>query len=69
MTEYNWLPNKEYQKAIGQLRLQLNGVLSPFDKYGLGVFIPGAVEEIIHLTESYGKRVRGKDVPIIRKGG
>ena len=58
------LPQAEYDKAIGQFRLQLNGVLEPFRKYGLAEFIPGAIKEIVQLTEDFGLRVRGVDKPI-----
>lgn len=60
----NWLSEDEYRKSMTQLRLQLNGVLEPFDKHGLGVFIPGAVLEIVKLCEDFGLRVRGVDKPI-----
>lgn len=60
----HWLPDEEYQKVVGQLRLQLNGVLAPFNAYGLGVFIPGAVTEIVKLCEDFGLRVRGVDKAI-----
>jgi len=69
----HWLPEEEYQKARTQLQLQVGGVLEPFDTYGLGVFIPGAVTEIVRLCEDFGLRVRGIDKPIslemIRQGG
>lgn len=59
-----WLDEMEYKKAIGQLRLQMNAVFEPFDKYGLGIFIPGAIEEAMKLTEDFGLRVRGVDKPL-----
>jgi len=64
MTEYIKIPQPEYDKARGQLRLQLTDVLSVFKMYGLGEYIPGAIEEIVELTEQFAMRVRGKDVPI-----
>ena len=60
----HWLPEAEYQKAVGQLRLQLNGVFKPFDVYGLGVFIPGAIAEALKLAEDFGLRVRGVNKPL-----
>ena len=59
-----WLPDEEYTKAVGQLRMQLSGVLEPFDMYGQGVYIPTAVSEIVKLAEDFGLRVRGVDKPI-----
>jgi len=64
MNLVDWIPDEEYQKAIGQLRLQLNGVFQPFQAYGLNVFIPGAIEETIKLAEDFSLRVRGYDKPI-----
>ncbi len=68
-----YLPDKEYQKAIGQLRLQVAGVfdfLKVDDKlpiryfHGMGDFIPGAITEIVKLAEDFSLRVRGVDKPI-----
>ena len=60
----HWLSDEEYKKAVGQLRLQIGGILSAFDRYGLGAFIPGAVIEITNLCEDFGLRVRGVDKAI-----
>ena len=60
----NRLPQEEYDKAVGQFRLQLNGIFEPFRKYGLAEFIPGAIKEIVELAEDFGLRVRGVDKPI-----
>lgn len=61
---YIKIPQEQYDKAIGQLKLQLNDVFSPFRIYGLDILIPGAIEEIMELAEKFGQRVRGKDIPI-----
>uniref|UniRef100_A0A6M3LFC6 Uncharacterized protein n=1 Tax=viral metagenome TaxID=1070528 RepID=A0A6M3LFC6_9ZZZZ len=69
----HWLEDSEYKKAIGQFRMQVAGVfdfLKVDDKipiryrYGMGEFIPGAVEEIVRLAEDLGLRVRDVDKPI-----
>ena len=54
----------DYRKAVGTFRLRLNDVFQPFNCYGLGELIPGAIEEIVELAEQFGMRVRKKDVPI-----
>lgn len=59
-----WLPDEEYEKAVGQLRLNLNGVFECFKCYGLDVFIPGAITEAVKLAEDFGLRVRGVEQPI-----
>jgi hypothetical protein len=45
----HWLPDGEYKKAIGQLRLQMTGVFNPFTKYGQDIFIPSACDEAVKL--------------------
>jgi len=52
------------EKALGQFRLKLNGVLTPFNSYGLGVFIPPAIEEIAKLALQLHERLNGHGVPI-----
>ena len=59
-----WLPELEYQKAVGQFRLQLNGIFTPFHGYGHDVFILPAIDEVTRLTEDFGLRVRGVDKPL-----
>ena len=59
-----WLSDEDYKKAVGQLRLQLVGVFTPFECYGLQAFIPGATIIVIKLAEDFGLRVRGVDHPI-----
>jgi hypothetical protein len=63
-SEIPWLPDDEYAKAIGQFRLQLNGVFEPFRQYGQDVYVPGAIREIVKLAEDFSLRVRGVDQPI-----
>lgn len=57
--------NDQEQRAKGQFKLQLNGVMSPFTLYGLGVLIPQAKEEITTLALQLHERLNNKDVPII----
>jgi len=67
------IPDEKYQKAIGQLRLQVTGIfdfmrvdekLPARYMYGLGDYIPKAVEEIVKLAEDFGLRIRGVDKQI-----
>ena len=59
------LNDEGYNKAIGQLRLQLNGVLKPFSFYGMDVYKSGAIDAIIDLSLKLHKRLNGEDVPIV----
>ncbi len=49
----HWLEDNDYKKAVGQLRLQLSAVFSPFSVYGLDVLIPNAVDEAVKLCEDF----------------
>jgi len=44
---FPWLSDEDYQKACGQLRLQIAGQLRVFACYGLGIYIQPLVEAII----------------------
>ncbi len=59
-----FLDGESYAKAIGQFRLQLNAVFHPFQAYGLDVYIPGAISEVVKLAEDFSLRCRGQDKPI-----
>lgn len=52
------------EKAVGQFKLQLNGILSPFNSYGLGVHISPAIKEIVRLALQLHRRLNGEDIPI-----
>ena len=55
----------DYDKAIGQFRLQLNGIMNCFRCYGLNADVDGATEEIVTLAVLLSMRLRGKDKPIM----
>lgn len=58
------IEQEKYDKAVGQLRLQLNGVFGCFRCYGLDIFVDGAIDECVNLAVQFSMRVRGKDTPI-----
>ena len=65
MTDITWLPNDEFRKAEGQMRLQLGEILSCFNIYGLDALVPGAIEKITEVAIDFSKRVRGdREQPI-----
>lgn len=64
MAEYSKIPQKEYDKAIGQWRLQAGEILSVFNFYGMDIYIKGALAELEEITVQFSKRVRGVDAPI-----
>jgi len=46
----HYIPEADYAKAIGQLRLQMNGVFrGEFRMYGVDKLLPGTIETIVRL--------------------
>ena len=60
MVEINWLAQEAFDKAKGQLRLQVGEILSVFNMYGMGDYVSGAIEEILEVADDYSKRLRGE---------
>ena len=61
----HWLPEEEYKKAVGQLRLNIGAILDrTFRMHGMEVYVPGATDAIINLAEKFALRCRGVDSPI-----
>ena len=52
------------EKAIGQFKLQLNGVFQPFHGYGHDVYIPESINQITELALRLHRRLNGEDIPI-----
>ncbi len=63
----NWLEEAEWQKLVGQFKLHVGDTLSVFNLHGLGVFIPGAVDEITELMVDATQKARGADKPYSKK--
>ena len=60
----HWLAEEKYAKFKGIYRLQLNMVFEPFKMYGQEAYIPGAIDEIVKLSEYWCMSVRGIEKPI-----
>lgn len=60
MADIYWLDEQSFAKAKGQLRLQVGEILSVFNMYGMGDYVPGAIEEILEVADDYSKRLRGE---------
>ena len=54
--------NKE--KLKGQFRLGLNGIMKPLNLYGMGIYVPVAIELIMELLDKYEKNLEGKETPL-----
>ncbi len=65
MSEYRWLEDDDYKKALGQARMQFGEIMKDnFSMHGMDIYISGAIEEQLKICEDFGMRVRGKDHPI-----
>jgi hypothetical protein len=60
------MPDDKRAHAIGQFRLQLNGVFEPFTFYGQDIYIHQAKIEVEKMALALHDRLNGKDVPIIK---
>jgi hypothetical protein len=56
-----WMPEGEYAKLEGQVKLRLNGIMQVFNAYGQSVYIPEAIEAVMQVVRFYGLRLRGVD--------
>ena len=56
---FPWLDEKLYNKGRFLTKGMIQDVLKVFDIYGMGVYIPGAVEELWKVCEDWGMYVRG----------
>lgn len=55
--------DEEFDKAIGQFRLMLNGIMNPLRLYGQGYYVDTASEEILSLAVQLHQRLSGIDEP------
>jgi len=63
---YPKISQEGYDKAVGQFRMQVQTLLAhTYSMHGYQDYAASVAEVITRLTEQFGKRVRGKDTPII----
>jgi len=58
------LEEEEVSKALGQMQMQLNGLLLPLRRYGQGDYVDAVIPELVHLAWLLHWRLEGADVPI-----
>jgi len=51
------------EKAEGLLKLKLNGIMQPFNIYGLQDFIPEAIVQITKAAEEFHDNLKGDNAP------
>ena len=50
---------KDFTKAVGLFKLQLNGLMQPFMGYGLQIYVPETTEHIITAALLLHDRLNG----------
>ncbi len=63
MTTNDGISDEEFDKIIGQYRLQLNGLLKPLRMYGQGLYVDGVIGELESLGVQLHLRLSGVDIP------
>jgi len=53
----------EFDKALGQFRLNLNTIMKPLRLYGQGHYVDTATEELVSLAMQLHLRLYGVDIP------
>ena len=61
---YNWLSDEEWGKLRFRTRAHFGHILIGLRKYGQDVYVDGAIEALMYITEQTWDIVRGKDKPI-----
>ena len=63
---YSKIPQEDYEKAIGQFKMQVQALLAcTYSMHGYQDYTVSVAQVIVTLAEQFGKRVRGKDSPIV----
>lgn len=62
-TQSSEYEEEQWEKAIGQFRLALNGILAPLRLYGQGLYVDSAMEEIVSLAIQLHLKLYGVDIP------
>jgi len=57
------LNDAEFDKIVGQYRLQLNGLLHPLRLYGQGHYVDGVLVELEKLAIQMHLKLSGLDIP------
>jgi hypothetical protein len=59
------LDEEEFNKILGQFRLQLNGIMWPLRLYGQGPYVDSAMIELENLALQLHMKLSGIDIPYI----
>ena len=64
MGNYAKIPESQYKKLLFQTRGQYIAILNVFRCYGLDIYVEGAIDEYMKITERFGQIVRGDNKPV-----
>lgn len=64
LIEQGFLSDEEYAKALGQFRLQLNGLMHPLRLYGQHIYVDQVTEEVVQLAVRLHLRLSAVDIPL-----
>ena len=64
---FPWLDDETWQKAMWDFKSKVGSLLSVFNCYGLGDYIPHVLGQIMDATIDLTMVVRGEDRPIAVK--
>ncbi len=56
--------DSEFDKALGQFQLQLNGLFYPLRKYGQAHYVDSVIPEVVKIAVQLHWRLSGVDTPI-----
>lgn len=57
------MEDDDFGKVLGQFRLQVNGVMRPFNLYGMHTYVPVAISLIESLAVQLHQKLSGIDLP------
>ena len=61
---YIWLSDDDWNKLQFHIRTQINAILNPLRAYGQGIYVDGAIEELMKLIDLITQYIRGKDIMV-----
>ena len=61
---YIWFSDDEWNKLQFHIRTQINAILNPLRAYGQGIYVDGAIEELMKLIDLITQYIRGKDIMV-----
>jgi hypothetical protein len=58
---FPWLEDELYQEYIGEFKRKVGQLMGVFNCYGLDVFFPGFLNQVVHAAEDLCMKIRGDE--------